>query len=397
MNYILFDTIKRKSLLPFTYVRPSANIRIGILTIQEKWEKYLNAKTYYLTAPYLQKKFPIQTANSNILINGTICPTPNLVKEILNLKNREKLISKDVIIAMHMTNNDLKKNNLGISIKNTDVVVESKETFTKLENIWDIFTHNEQELLADFELLTKTRKSQNISKENFVVSKENIFVENGATLHNVSLNASNGPIYIGKNTEIMEGTVIRGPFALCEKSVVKMGSKIYGATTIGPESKVGGELNNVVIFGWSNKSHEGFLGNSVIGEWCNIGAGSNNSNLKNTYEEVKLWDYTTNQFTNTRLQFCGLMMGDHSKCGINTMFNTGTVVGIHANIFGSGFQRNFIPSFSWGGVTKMEKYNFEKAIQVTKSVFARRNKILEDTDIELLKFIYDESIKNRYI
>jgi len=394
MNYILFDTLRRNHLLPLTFIRPSADIRIGILTIREKWEHYLNTKTSSLTESYLQEKFPLKSEEENILLNGTICPNPVLIEEIKILKNNEALVSGETIIALHLKKRDLDS----FDESDTDVKeIQTKANYTKINNTWDIFAKNEIEIIADFELLTNGRNSQKIASGNFVIAEKNIFVEEGAIIQNASLNASTGPIYIGKHAEIMEGSLIRGPFALCENSTVKMGAKIYGATTIGPDSKVGGELNNVVIFGLSNKGHDGFLGNAVIGEWCNIGADSNNSNLKNTYEEVKLWDYAEESFVKSGLQFCGLIMGDHSKCGINTMFNTGTVVGIHANIFGDGFQRNFIPSFSWGGVSKMEKYNFERAMRVTEAVYERRSKTLNDTDRALLKLIYDKSVESRFV
>jgi len=394
MNYILFDTLRRNHLLPLTFIRPSSDIRIGILTIREKWEQYLNTKTSSLTESYLQEKFPLKSEEENILLNGTICPNPVLVEEIKTLKNNEALVYGETIIALHLKKRDLDS----FDESDTDVKeIQTKVNYTKINNTWDIFSKNEIEIKADFELLTKGRKSQKITSGNFVVAEENIFIEEGAVIQNASLNASTGPIYIGKNAEIMEGSLIRGPFALCENSTVKMGAKIYGSTTIGPDSKVGGELNNVVIFGFSNKGHDGFLGNAVIGEWCNIGADSNNSNLKNTYEEVKLWDYAEESFVKSGLQFCGLIMGDHSKCGINTMFNTGTVVGVHANIFGDGFQRNFIPSFSWGGVSKMEKYNFERAMRVTEAVYKRRSQTLNDTDRALLKLVYDKSVESRIV
>src|SRR5690606_7840722 len=254
----------------------------------------------------------------------------------------------------------------------------------------DIFSKNTLAIQADFDLLTKGRQSAAIPDSVFCINRKNIFVEEGARLNFASLNASDGPIYIGKNAEIMEGCTIRGPFALCDSSTLKMQTKIYGGTSIGPHSKVGGEVNNSVIFGYSNKAHDGFLGNSVIGEWCNLGADTNNSNLKNNYAEVKLWDYEKEGFANTGLQFCGLMMGDHSKCGINTMFNTGTVVGVSANIFGSGFPRNFIPSFSWGGSGGFTTYNTEKAFEVAKVVMSRRNIEFSDLDAKILVHVVEE-------
>jgi UDP-N-acetylglucosamine diphosphorylase/glucosamine-1-phosphate N-acetyltransferase len=264
-----------------------------------------------------------------------------------------------------------------------------------VQNTWDIFAKNDTALRADFELVTQDRKSQPIPKSVNVIAPENIFIEEGAKLEFVTLNASTGPIYIGKDAEIMEGSVIRGPFALCEGAGVKLASKVYGATTVGPYSKIGGEVNNSVLFAYSNKGHDGFLGNSVLGEWCNIGADSNNSNLKNNYEEVKLWSYETEGFAKTGLQFCGLMMGDHSKCGINTMFNTGTVVGVSANIFGSGFPRNFVPSFSWGGAAGFTTYTTSKAFATAKLVMSRRNVEFDEKEQAILEHVFEETKKWR--
>jgi UDP-N-acetylglucosamine diphosphorylase/glucosamine-1-phosphate N-acetyltransferase len=265
----------------------------------------------------------------------------------------------------------------------------------RIENTWDIFSKNDAAIREDFELITEGRHSQSIPKSVNVISPENIFIEEGAKLEFVTLNASTGPIYIGKNAEIMEGSVIRGPFALCESGRVKLATKVYGATTVGPHSVIGGEVNNSVLFGYSNKGHDGFLGNSVLGEWCNIGADSNNSNLKNNYEEVRLWSYETEGFAKTGLQFCGLMMGDHSKCGINTMFNTGTVVGVSTNIFGSGFPRNFVPSFSWGGSAGFTTYLTSKAFQTAKIVMARRNVEFSEQDAKILEHVFEETKKYR--
>jgi UDP-N-acetylglucosamine diphosphorylase/glucosamine-1-phosphate N-acetyltransferase len=243
--------------------------------------------------------------------------------------------------------------------------------------------------------LTKGRKSQPLNNSCRNIGKGKIFIEEGASANDTTFNTTTGCIYIGKDAEVMEGSVVRGPFALCEHSVLKMSSKIYGATTIGPHSKVGGEVNNSVVFGYSNKAHDGFLGNSVIGEWCNLGADTNNSNLKNNYANVKLWNYSGENFIDTGLQFCGLIMGDHSKCGINTMFNTGTVAGVSSNIFGSGFPRNFIPSFSWGGAQGFTTYRFEHAIETAQLVMQRRNTELTDNDKDILKYIFDNDEKFR--
>ena len=407
MNYILFDDSMRGDLLPLTFVRPIAEIRVGILTIREKWEIYLKAKISTLTETYLNKKYPLTKASENILINASVLPNPELIKEIKKLKPNEAIISKDYIIALNVTEKDLKK--VKSSDKNTHeyegdiefsnvTEIETKIKHTKISNLWDIFHFNDAAIKDDFTLLTKGKKSQPISKTNTVIGGGEIFVEKGAIIENSSLNTTTGPIYIGKDAEIMEGSLIRGPFALCEKAIVKMGAKIYGATTIGPFCKVGGELNNVVMFGYSNKAHDGFLGNSVIAEWCNLGANTTNSNLKNTYDEVKIWNYPQQKFVYTGLQFCGLIMGDHSKCGINTMFNTGTVVGVNANIFGAGYQRVFIPSFVWGSNTAgYSTYDFDKAIKVAESVMARRNVILTKEDKKILQFVYELTFTYRKI
>lgn len=394
MNYILFDSATRQSLLPLTFTRPVADIRFGILTIREKWEKYLNATTSSLTEAYLSEKFPLIEAQENILINGSICPNPELVQEIGKLKKDQVLVRRDTVIAMFLSHDSLKS--LGEEgAEDTIENIESVCDFVKLENTWDIFHHNSDALRSDFELLTKGRKSQAISKTNGVVQAENIFIEEGARVEFCFLNASAGPIYIGRDAEVMEGAKLRGPIAICDHAVVKMDAKIYGGTTIGPFSKVGGEISETMIFGYSNKSHDGFLGNSVLGEWCNLGADTNTSNLKNTYEEVKLWSYAEDCFVQTGLQFCGTIMGDHSKCGINTMLNTGTVVGVNANIFGSGFQRNFIPSFSWGGTHGFVDYQLRKALKTAEVVYARRGKKFDNIERKIFSEIFNMTYKNR--
>lgn len=393
MNYILFDSTNRTNLLPLTFTRPVADIRLGILTIREKWEHYLGQKTSSLTEGYLEAKFPTKIADKNILINGSVCPSEELLEEINKLKEGQRLVKEDSLIAMFQTADSL-VNFAEDSNEDADSI-ESNANFIKIENPWDIFHLNDTALRSDFKLLTNNRKSQKLSATNRVIEPENIFIEEGAVVEFAILNASTGPIYIGKDAEIMEGSKVRGPFALCEHATLKMDAKIYGATTIGPYSKVGGEVNNSVIFGYSNKAHDGFLGNSVLGEWCNLGADTNTSNLKNTYEEVKLWSYAEDSFVPTGLQFCGLIMGDHSKSGINTMFNTGTVVGVNANIFGSGFQRNFIPSFSWGGPHGMVDYDLQRAIKIAKAVYQRRNLKFDEVELDILKTIYNLTHKNR--
>ena len=388
MNYILFDGPHRNALLPFTFTRPVADIRVGILTIREKWEKHLGSTTTSITEDYLSEKWPMVEMENNIMINASYLPNDILVAMIKNLEHNQAIFQEEEVVAFYA------KEGEEVDFDSFEVLEFSNDCI-KIENTWDIFQKNEVAIREDFELLTEDRFSQPIPKSVNVIAPENIFIEEGAKLEFVTLNASTGPIYIGKNAEIMEGSVIRGPFALCESGRVKLATKVYGATTVGPHSVIGGEVNNSVLFGYSNKGHDGFLGNAVLGEWCNIGADSNNSNLKNNYEEVKLWSYETENFAKTGLQFCGLMMGDHSKCGINTMFNTGTVVGVSTNIFGAGFPRNFVPSFSWGGASGFTTYLTKKAFETAKIVMARRNVEFSEEDAKILEHVFEETKKYR--
>jgi len=395
MNYILFDDHSRSNLLPLTFMRPVAEIRLGILTIREKWERLLNTQTSTLTEAYLSEKFPIIKEKTNFLINGSVCPSVELVDEINQLKPGQTLVSEDAIIALHINEKELDDSG-DVDISGIDEIM-TKNEFLKINDTWDIFSKNGMAIQSDFELITKGRKSQKLSSTNRVIGEENIFIEEGAKVEFAILNASIGPIYIGKDAEVMENSVVRGPFALCEHGVLKMAAKIYGPTTIGPYSKVGGEINNTVIFGYSNKAHDGFIGNSVIGEWCNLGADTNNSNLKNSYDNVKLWSYPQNTFVDTGLQFCGLIMGDHSKTGINTMLNTGTVIGVNANVFGAGYQRNFVPSFSWGGTSGFKIYDIKKAMKVAETVYSRRNKKFDEIDQDIMANVFDQTATNRYL
>ena len=384
MNYILFDGSERDNLLPITFTRPVADIRAGILTIKEKWEKYLESTVSFKTEGYLSVKYPAIIGSDNILINGSIFPVGELVFQINKLLPGQLLKKGELEIA-------IRPDSKMPDVSNIDnyQIIETNIDFVKLENTWDIFSLNPQAILDDFELLTKNRNSCKVSDTNFIIGDPNlIFFEEGAVAEFTFLNTTDGPIYIGKDAEIMEGSKIRGPFALCEHSTVKMDAKIYSGTTVGPHSKVGGEISNSVILGFSNKGHDGFLGNSVIGEWCNLGADTNISNLKNTYDFVRLWTYSRNTFANTGLQFCGLIMGDHSKCGINTMFNTGTVVGVSSNIYGAGYQRNFISSFMWGGVAGLKAYNFKKSVEVAKAVFMRRSKEFDQVEQDIFEHLY---------
>lgn len=384
MNYILSDGKERESLLPITYTRPVAEIRCGILTITQKWEHYIGEKPSFHTETYLNKKYPTKIANDNLVINGAIFPNNQLYEIISNLQSGQILKKDETIIAWRTSDKDI-TNNTNFKIIDTDV------DFQKIENTWDIFHLNHKAIEDDLVLITRNRKSEELSDTNFIIGdKSKIFVEPGAIVEYAFLNTTEGAIYIGKDSEIMEGSKVRGPMALCEHSTIKLDAKIYSGTTIGPHSKVGGEVNNTVILGYSNKGHDGFLGNSVIGEWCNLGADTNNSNLKNTYDIVRLWSISKNTFVNTGLQFCGLIMGDHSKSGINTMFNTGTVIGVSCNIYGDGFQRNFIPSFMWGGPHGLKAYNFKKSVTVATAVMQRRNIEFNNIEEDIFKHLFSE-------
>jgi UDP-N-acetylglucosamine diphosphorylase/glucosamine-1-phosphate N-acetyltransferase len=394
MNYILFDESNvRTNLLPLTFMRPVADIRIGILTIREKWEKRLNKKTSTLTENYLSRKFPVVKESENILINGSICPTEEIITLVKSLKPGQSVISGDTMIALHMTDEEL--DNPGDPSSEGGEEIEVKEKPLMVTHTWEIFSKNDLAIKEDFDFLTEGRKSAALHKTNVVLGDNPVFLEKGAKVHCAVLNTTKGPIYIGSNAEVMEGSMLRGPIAIGEYSQIKMLAKIYGPTTIGPYSRIGGEVNNSVIFGYSNKAHDGFLGHSVIAEWCNLGADTNTSNLKNTYDSVRLWSYSKQTFINTHLQFCGLIMADHSKSGIDTMFNTGTVVGVNSNVFGAGFQRNFIPSFTWGGTTGHSNYKLDKGLEVAAAVFKRRGMEFDEVERALLSDVYRLTLKNK--
>ncbi|MFK7812777.1 MAG: GlmU family protein [Maribacter sp.] len=389
MNYILFDGPVRDALLPFTFTRPVAEIRVGILTIREKWEKYLGNTTTTITEEYLSEKYPMVEMEQNVLINASFIPNADLIKMVQALGENEAIFYEDDVIAFYSkeTQDDIDLS----SFKQ----IEFLGTILRIENTWDIFSKNAEALQADFDFITEGRESQPISATNKLISAENIFLEEGASVEYSILNATDGPIYIGKDAQVWEGAMIRGAFALCNNATVKMGGKMYGATTVGPHSKVAGEVSNSVIFGYSSKGHEGYLGNAVLGEWCNIGADSNNSNLKNNYAQVRLWNYATEKFEQTGLQFCGLMMGDHSKTAINTMFNTGTVIGVNCNIYVPGFPRNFVPSFSWGGASGFSSYLPRKAFEVAKVMMARRGVEFDDIEARILEQVFELTKKWR--
>lgn len=388
INTVLFDDLNWKNLLPLTYTRCVADLRIGITTIREKWLR--QAKQVSIkTEGYLSSKYSMKLTSDNLFIHSGLIPTAHIIEKLKSLDQNHCLIKDDQIIAYRSS--ELWKD---LSIPDSNRM-ECENDIMLVSYPWDIFKLNDKLIQSEFEDLTQNRTSQPISGTNKCLNPKNIFLEEGAKVEYALLNANEGPIYLGRDSEIMEGATIRGSFVLGEHSTVKMGAKVYGGTTIGPWSKVAGEIQNVVFNGYSNKAHDGYLGNSVLGEWCNLGADTNSSNLKNNYDLVKVWNYSFEKFHNTGLQFCGLIMGDHSKCGINTMFNTGTVVGVSANIYGAGFPRNFIPSFSWGGSSGFTEYSFNKAVNTAKIVYSRRNMELSDIDIEILRNVFEQSKKYR--
>ncbi len=393
MNLIFFDDQYIEALYPLTFTRPAALLRCGILTIAEKWQKRLLSEAVnYFTADYLSEKYPAQLSNDNLLINSRLLPNAKLMEEIKALKTGMQLIRDDIVLAARLNESqavEFKKSGRAGNLQG------AKSEAVLIERNHNLFTYNSVEIKSDFELLTKGRTSQKLSSTNRYLQNERIFVEKNAKVEFSILNPDNGYIYIAENAEITENTTVRGSLALNEHAVLKMGAKVYGATTLGPYCKAGGEINNSIFTGYSNKAHDGFLGNAVIGEWCNIGADSNNSNLKNNYDQVKLWNYNLHKFERTGLQFCGLIMGDHSKCGINTMFNTGTVVGLSANIFGAGFPRNFIPSFSWGGAHGFKEYTLPKALKTAEIMMSRRNISLDENEQNIMSHVFEATKKYR--
>jgi UDP-N-acetylglucosamine diphosphorylase/glucosamine-1-phosphate N-acetyltransferase len=383
MQLVFSDAHFWEDFLPLTFTRPVAEMRCGILTFSERWQKLLGStEVSFLTEDFLQQKFQAPAKKESLVITPNFLPSETILNQIKELEPGCALVYENELLAVNINMENFSLNHIE---KMTDVT----EELLFFKQPTDLFTFNKEAIDFDFKLLTEGRTSVELSSTNgFLGNKDDLFIEEGASVEFSTLNTKTGKIYIGKNAEVMEGCNLRGPIALCEESKFNLGSKIYGATTVGPYSKVGGEVNNTVIFGYTNKGHDGFVGNSVIGEWCNLGADTNSSNLKNNYAEVKLWNFRTKRFANTGLQFAGLIMGDHSKSAINTQFNTGTVVGVAANIFKSGFPPNLIESFSWGGMKGDEKFKIEKAYEVAELAMARRKVPFTEKDREILNFIY---------
>ena len=357
MKIILNDTSVKAGLYPFGVINPVSSIRIGILTIREKWEKIIES-AFFTSEESFSNSVNDKKATPDLIVSSNIVPT--------------KYWWRDAEQYLGTTD--------GADIGTTD-----SDLVKTLHHPWQIFQLNDWALRHDYDLITVGRTSQSISSTNKLISPENIFLEEGAKVDHSIINAATGPVYIGKNAEIMEGCVIRGPFALCEGSVLKMGAKVYGATTIGPYCMGGGEIKNSVLMGYSNKAHDGYLGDSVLGEWCNLGAGTSNSNIKNTAGTVKLWDNKTGSYIPVGLK-AGLLMGDYSRAAINTSFNTGTVVGICCNVFGEGFPPKFISDFTWG----KERYTFAKIVEDINNWKQLKNHFITTDEINILKNLYNQ-------
>lgn len=392
MEIVLLDEPFRSlALLPLTFTRPVAALRIGIFTLAEKWANYSGLKVSHFTAKHLQGVFPLASGaeTGTLVVNGALLPTKTLVEAIVNLAIGDFLIQNDVILASHSHQKPSEASWEFLTTHGNPIHYEA-ETVQVVKHPWDIFGFCASEIRKDFDWIKSQRKSEAITDPHTIVyNPDNIFVEAGAKIKAAILNAENGPIYIGKNAEVQEGCIIRGSFSLGESSVINMGAKIRGDSSFGPGCKVGGEVSNSVLQGYSNKGHDGFLGNSVLGEWCNLGADTNTSNLKNNYADVKVWSYTEQDYVNTGRLFCGLIMGDHSKAGINTMFNTGTVVGLGCNVFGAGFPQKYIPNFYWGGAdTSFVRYKLHKFLETEAKVMARRNLHLSPEYVALIEYLY---------
>lgn len=383
---ILFDDSRiRDNLLPFTFTRPVGDIRIGILTIKEKWEKHLMVETGYVTEDYLKTKYRYKNIPS-LLINGALCPDEALLAAIQHLKPDESLWKDEYLLAT----NSVSPISFNLSDVSRKHALQYSGPVTLITQKWHIFQHNGEEIRKDFQLITKRRISAGSSDPyTHIYNESAVFIEPGAKIKASIINAEAGPVYIGKHTQILEGSLIKGPFALCEGAVLSMGSKMRGDITVGPKCKVGGEVSNSVFFGYSNKSHDGYLGNSVVGQWCNLGANTNVSNLKNNHSPIRVWDYVKGGYNDTGLRFCGSFIGDHSKLGISTMLNTGTVVGVGANVFGEGFPRKLIPSFAWGGAGGFNTFMLKKAEDTARIAMELKGEQFEEIDRQIIQRVFD--------
>ena len=394
-NLILFDDETRDLLLPLTYTRPASMLRCGILTIREKWEHWLHGNASFITSEYLTAKYPIVITDENLVINGNILPNQRLAKLISDLQPNQALTSDGDLVAASIPGSEFDSIIDGSFADEITGYTLTETPVAHVRRNWDLLRFCSEELRNDFEILTHGRATGTLDASNVIVGDGELFVEPGVSAFGATFNTSTGPIYLGKGATIMEGCTIRGPVAICEGGVLKMGTRLYGPVVIGPHAKAGGEINHSIIHGYSNKAHDGYLGNSVIGQWCNLGAGTNVSNLKNNYTPVRMWNYVEQRFEDSGELFLGIVMGDHAKCGINTMFNTGTVIGVSANIFGEGYPRNFIPSFSWGGKHGWQTFRLDKALELANTVMHRRNVVLTEADKQILTQVYQNSSQHR--
>ncbi|NNF01508.1 MAG: glucose-1-phosphate thymidylyltransferase [Bacteroidia bacterium] len=386
MNFVLVDGPNRDHLLPLVATRAVADLRLGVLTIREKWEVMLQTKCDVLTQDYLSADKPATSSNI-IYINASVIPSVDLVAVIKKLEAGNCIVNDERVIAFQ--HNELIECSDFENVAASLVKTEIKLNILSITYPWDLFSNNADAIGNDVEQLRSKRKFINADKSNNILNEKNVFIEDGATVMFCTINAEDGPVYIGKDAQVMEGSLIRGPVAICNNATVKMGAKIYGGTSIGPFCKIGGEVNNSIFMAYSNKGHDGFIGNSVIGEWCNLGADTNNSNLKNNYGNVRVWNEPAQDYIDTGLQFCGVFIADHSKCGINTMLNTGTVIGVSSNIFGGGFPPKNIPAYSWGGAAGFERFKFDKAIEVAIAMYKRRGMQFSDKERSILQFLFD--------
>jgi UDP-N-acetylglucosamine diphosphorylase/glucosamine-1-phosphate N-acetyltransferase len=390
-NIILFDDETRDFLLPLTFTRPVAELRIGILTISEKWAKRLGGKVSWITEDYLSELYPIKIASDNLVISSSWIPNDQLARLVKQLEPNEALLDNDSLVAARLGAEQFDRLVKNESIDELTGYELSNTQTNRIANIWDIIRLNAAEIESDYEFLTKGKESERINDSNNIIGRNQVFLGEKVTMDFATINATDGPVFIEEGATVMEGAIIKGPVAICKNAIIKMGAKIYGGTTIGPFSKAGGEIGNSILTGYSNKGHDGYLGDSVLGEWCNIGADSNTSNLKNNYQNIKLWSYPDKKFIPSGMQFAGLFMGDHSKCGINSMFNTGTVMGVSCNIYGSGFPRTFIPSFTWGGASGFKTYRFDKALETMKLVMKRRSKTMSEQEEKMYQTVYEKT------
>ncbi len=394
-NIILFDDESREQMLPLSYTRPVAELRTGIFTIRERWEKLLKGSASYITSEYLSQRFSMHLENDNIVINGAVMPNDRLVRLIEQLEPNEALMDEGNLLAARLNRHQFENLLRDEAIEEISGLELADTPFIHLSYPWDLFLYLRATIEYDFHLITNGRTSQTLPSNNTVIAGDNIFLEEGAQVSCAILNAQSGPIYIGRNAHIMEGAIIRGPVTIGEGTTIKMGARIYGPTAIGPHCKIGGEVNESVILGYSNKAHDGYLGNSIIGEWCNLGAGTTVSNLKNNYSTVRMWDYSTRSMRDTGLQFLGLVMGDHSKAAIQSMFNTGTIVGVASNVFGDGFPPKFVPSFSWGGSSGLMTHRLDEAMTTARKVMARRDIEFSIEDENIFRKVFELSVMYR--